>query len=919
MASAVPDALSRFEAYHREFLAERLPGYTRLGAGIAFAINTAFVGLDYVSYPENFGFFLGLRLALNTLFLGIYFLGSDRFPRLAIWSICLSLGAVMLAMIFATGGPESRYFAGLILLFVAMGVVLPLSGWEAAGICGAILLPFLASPWLDSAAVDWSVFRIHAVFLISAAAESVASCAYLDHMRFKDFRMRSELREARDHLQELDKAKSRFTANIHHELRTPLALTLAPIEGMLAGEFGAITELQRQYMKTAEANAIRLLKLINDLLDLAKLESQQLELRRSMLDPRRVIEDLVEASRPLAERKGIQLTARCSPELQPIHADPEALERIVINLLGNALKFTESGGRIAAELEPGGEADGVLLRVVDSGSGIPPAQLERIFDRFAQVDTSNTREHEGSGIGLSLCRELVELHGGRIWAESEGEGRGTRMCVWLPRGEAAGGTDECVLETADGRSLSAERGFEALQTEMGQRPHRLSALAGTIDRDRELPPDDRESEQAGASAPEILIADDNADMRSLLRHVLGREFRVRLARNGRQALEAVQERAPDLVLTDVMMPEMSGTDLCRELKGAPETSGIPVILLTSKAERSMKIEGLELGADDYVTKPFHARELRARVRSLVRLRRLQAELEERNRSLKASSLRLESALTELKEAQVQLVQHERLVVVGELAAGVAHEANNPLNFATNAMRGFMSSLDDVEAVAREIIALHAQNAQEAQITLDKLRRLCDERDFEDSVESLRELGGIIGEGLERTSKLVGDLRDFAGRSSAAEETVDLRVGVRSTLQLMSFALREAGITVEVESEPDLPFLYGDTRALNQVLLNLLKNAKDAMKERGGTIHIALSGTDDSVVVRIRDEGHGIPDELRQAIFEPFRTTKSAGQGTGLGLSVSRSILQKHGGSLEVLESSEAGTVFELRLPLPEDD
>jgi len=552
MTAALTDPLEVFHAYRREFLTARLPGYARLGAGVAFGINTSFVALDYVAFPEHFQLFLALRLGLNAVFAAIYFFANERFPRVSSWSICLSLGAAMLCMIFATGGAESRYFAGLMLLFLGMGVVLPLSGWEAAGICGAILVPFLASPWIDSGPVDWSVFRLHAVFLVSAAAESVVSCVYLEGMRFNDFRQRRELQQARDHLEEVDRVKSRFTANIHHELRTPLTLTLAPIEGMLAGEFGEISELQSQYMKTAEVNAIRLLKLINNLLDLAKLESQQLELQRCAFDPVRLVEDMVNGARPLAERKGIVLGASCASDMPLMYADPEALEKVLVNMVGNALKFTDSGGRIEVELEPDGTRDGVCLRVIDSGIGIPGEELDRIFDRFAQVDASSTRKHEGTGIGLSLCRELVELHGGRIWAESDGLGHGTRICVWLPLGETGTEVDECVLQTSDGRTLTASRSFEALEAEMDLEhrqgdAYRLSEVSRGVGRSQTTPEEGLQSEATEglpSSAPEILVVDDNADMRRLLHHLLGREFRVRLARNGREALEAVRERAP---------------------------------------------------------------------------------------------------------------------------------------------------------------------------------------------------------------------------------------------------------------------------------------------------------------------------------------------------------------------------------------
>jgi CheY-like chemotaxis protein len=308
--------------------------------------------------------------------------------------------------------------------------------------------------------------------------------------------------------------------------------------------------------------------------------------------------------------------------------------------------------------------EGIHITVSDTGIGIPRVHLEKVFDRFAQVDASATRRHEGTGIGLSLVRELVRLHGGRVWAESEGEGCGTQMHVILPIGEPDAAQGEAAFQASDGRTIAAAGSFEAMASELsleleGSSDERFAEIEYSVERwagARTESVGEEVGPRHPPGTPEVLIAEDNAEMRRLLAFLIGREFRVRVASNGRRALEAVRESAPEVVVTDVMMPEMSGTDLCQALKQDPETRGIPVILVTSKAEREMKIEGLEMGADDYVTKPFHPRELLARVRSLVRLRQLQEEIAAQNASLEASNAELERALTELKEAEVQLVQ-----------------------------------------------------------------------------------------------------------------------------------------------------------------------------------------------------------------------------------------------------------------------
>jgi signal transduction histidine kinase len=587
---------------------------------------------------------------------------------------------------------------------------------------------------------------------------------------------RHELQQARDQLAQLDKAKSRFTANVHHELRTPLTLMLAPMEGMLSGDFGDVDEMQISYLRTMHVNGLRLLKLINNLLDLAKVESGQLQVRRARCQVGRVAQDVVDGARGLAEQKRVQFESLGLEELPVVHADRDALEKVVVNLVGNALKFTDSGGWV--EVRGWATEDGgVHLVVADSGVGLGPDELERVFDRFAQADTSATRRHEGTGIGLSLAKELVEGHGGRIWAESQGLGHGAEMHFTLPVGEADGEEEEEVLRTESGEAVALGRSLGAVEAELSADSDdgsRLLEMERSVERWKHQ---QGGAEASGAAAPqddrpEILVVEDNADMRRLLHFVVGREFRVRVARNGREGLEALREQAPDLVLTDVMMPEMSGTELCRAIKQDPETAGIPVILVTSKAEREMKIEGLEGGADDYVTKPFHPRELLARVRSFVRLRQLQRELESRNDSLESMNVELARAMDELKQAEVQIVQADRLAAVGELAAGVAHEVNNPVNFALNAVRALGDGVAEVSRTAQALSELDVSEPEKLARQLAQLRDRNGELVPAETSAELQELVEIISEGLTRTERLVSNLRDLAGHGRGDRTGVD---------------------------------------------------------------------------------------------------------------------------------------------------
>jgi signal transduction histidine kinase len=343
-----------------------------------------------------------------------------------------------------------------------------------------------------------------------------------------------------------------------------------------------------------------------------------------------------------------------------------------------------------------------------------------------------------------------------------------------------------------------------------------------------------------------------------------------------------------------------------------------VVLVTSKAEREMKIEGLELGADDYVTKPFHPRELLARVRSLVKLRGLQAELAVRNALLVSTNAELQATLGELRDASVRLVQAERLAAVGELAAGVAHEANNPVNFATNALRALKSYVGDVQSVAAEIAAVDWTQARQAEVKARELMELKERLQIDEVAAALAELVDIVTEGLERTQRLVGDLRDFASPGDGARVPVDLVRSLRTTAQLVSHSLREGGVELCLDVPDRLPQVMGDPRALNQVFLNLLKNAADALVGRGGSVDVQARREEGMVRIRVRDDGPGIAPEVLPRIFEPFFSTKGAGKGTGLGLSISRRILAEHGGSIEVTSRATDGTTVCVSLPVAEE-
>jgi signal transduction histidine kinase/CheY-like chemotaxis protein/predicted Ser/Thr protein kinase len=418
-----------------------------------------------------------------------------------------------------------------------------------------------------------------------------------------------ELSEAYDRLAEYDRLKSRFFANVSHELRTPLTLILTPLERLL-GPGGEVPAAFLDKLRSMEGNALRLLRLVNQLLDFSRLESGGMTVTFELYNLRSLVEPIVQAFSPFARSKGLKLDLRGPETLPEAYIDPIKLDKVLCNLLSNACKFTDPGGVIVVRL--GSDDDAVTIAVKDTGIGIAEQDLKRVFERFGQVDVSAARRYEGSGIGLALSKELTEIMGGRLELESD-LGVGSTFKVILPLGTDHIGDPSRIREAQDGaRELpAAERAAAALAAETGRR-------------------DDEPGEEGAADQgdvrPLVVVVEDNADMRDLVAEICADDFRVLTAADGERGLELIRANNPALVISDVMMPRLDGNELLRRLRDDPKTAPTPVILLTAKAGPEMRLEGLESGADDYLTKPFESRELLARARNLVRLQRQDKEL-----------------------------------------------------------------------------------------------------------------------------------------------------------------------------------------------------------------------------------------------------------------------------------------------------
>jgi signal transduction histidine kinase/ligand-binding sensor domain-containing protein/DNA-binding response OmpR family regulator len=501
--------------------------------------------------------------------------------------------------------------------------------WNEDGVSlRIIILP----PW-------WRTFWAYGLYVLIIS--SIVFVIWQNQLR--RIHLRNELKmkqfEAKK-LQEIDHIKSRFFANISHEFRTPLTLILGPMEQMFSGEFkGNLKETYRIIIR----NGKRLLRLINQLLDLSKLEAGRMTLLARPLNIVRVLRTLVLSFGSLAERKKITLTFKAEEESIIVYIDKDKLEKIVLNLLSNAFKYTPKGGTISVMVTASCKADRPIastddefvdIRIADTGPGISGEHLEKIFERFYQVDETHDQERSSTGIGLALVKELVELHHGEIFVDSK-IGKGTEFTVRLPLGKThlkdEKIDDRPVAETYPEVPVDADLFVAEVDS------------SGTIE---------HESTTPGEEATIVLIVEDNPDVSSYIRQILEPFFQIIEAQDGQEGVDKAVEIIPDLVISDIMMPKMDGYELCKTLKTDERTSHIPIILLTARAASESKLEGLETGADDYIIKPFDSKELLARVKNLIKIRNQLRQRFSREIVLKPKDI----AITPMDEVFLQKLQ-----------------------------------------------------------------------------------------------------------------------------------------------------------------------------------------------------------------------------------------------------------------------
>jgi len=880
-----PDFAAAFEANERD---ERL--HTgKVACALVILLMPAGIALDYFVYPQRLGDFLVLRLLCSLLAAGLWFLHTTRFGykhyRLLGIPIAWLPTFFMAWMIYSTEGPVSPYYAGLNLVVLAVSAVVRWNTKESLIAVSGVLLIYLVACLLKGTREQIPIIFNNYYFLVLTGVIVVVGNHFFYRLRLSEFSLRYELdknraalEESNRKLVELDQIKNRFFANISHELRTPLTLLLAPLESLLQRFHRTLDDDTRSLLATMHANGMRLLKLINDLLDLVRLESGRMEIKAEPLEVAEFARGLASAARQVAQDKRIKLETFVDPALGTVLTDRDKLEKILLNLVFNALKFTPAGGRVTLRAE---KQDAELLLVVsDTGMGIAEKNLPFVFDRFWQADGSSKRKYQGVGIGLALVKELVEIQKGKVTVESR-EGQGTTFTVRLPcqkaepKPRAASPDAGEAQEAEEAAAIRAEGGTVTSEEWLANLYRRAELFPALTPLQQAVKP----VEFAGnGKRPTLLVADDEPDMLRFLKSQLAPQYEVIEAVDGQQAVEKASQFLPDIILLDMMMPEKDGLQACREIRAHTPTQGIPIILLTARADEETKLTALEVGASDFLAKPFSTTELHVRIRNLVESHGFQRTLSKQNQAL-------ESTIEQLKETETQLVQTEKLASLGRMSAGIIHEINNPLNFATTGLYALRS----------------------------KAKLLAPEQrgEYEDTLRD-------VEDGIKRVQHIVSDLRTFTHPDVEQRDHVEVADVVGASLRFLSGEWRDK---VRIEKKlAERQTIWANRNKLVHVLVNLLQNSLDALAHKqfpGGeeaTIWIEGRAEAGRSLIVIRDNGTGIDTEHLGKIFDPFFTTKDVGKGMGLGLSICYRIVREYNGRISV--NTEAGRFCEFTLEFP---
>ncbi len=669
-------------------------------------------------------------------------------------------------------------------------------------------------------------------------------------------KVKQQTRERAEALAALDRAKTLFLSDVSHEFRTPLTLLLSPLDEVLSHR--SLSANERELIATARRAATRLLKLVQSMLDFSRVEAGRMQAAFEASDLGTDTTDLVSLFRSTFERGKLRLTVDCPPLAEPVYVDRDMWEKVVLNLVSNAFKFTLTGEvRVTLKVE----GEWAVLEVRDTGCGIAEADLPRVFERFHRGQTTHARTAEGSGIGLSLVHELIKLHGGTIEVTSK-VNDGTTVTVKIRRGTKHLPGELVGVPRRTGMVAAAAPYIEEVSGWVG----------GAEDEDPVAPRKSKapaSGKRVGAAPAEnaerILVVDDNADMRRYLRRILQEQWKVDTAIDGMSALEKVRKSPPDLVIADLMMPGLDGLSLLGALRDDRKLAEIPVMVLSARANEDASIDALSAGADDYLPKPFAARELVARVAVQLARGRLR---------------RAERAAREVAE-QTSFMKDELVLML-------SNSLRNPLNVMLNSIALLKDQSVGTEDSRRALDIIRASTREQ--------HRLIDE---------VHDLSCITAGCFDIERKPVPSL------SALVHSEID---GIRSIASVRR-------VRVESFIDSSAGAFSGDADRMRQVVHNLLSHAL-ATTQTGGNVLVECHGRGDFAEIVVRDNGSGISAETLPHIFDPLwqmhhaRADGARSAGMWLGLAVIHRIVELHGGRTYASSDGHGmGSVFTVRLPL----
>ena len=669
------------------------------------------------------------------------------------------------------------------------------------------------------------------------------------------------LKESVNHLHAANAARTRFFANVSHELRTPLTLISTPLQLVLDQHRHNLDHDVRRLLEGVQGNCSSLMVRINGLIELAKNKLQDEQIELAPVDCSVLVREVMQSTEHLAERQNIGLSLTEEQSRTPIVSDRERLRAIIENLVTNAIKYNKPNGIVAVSLSL--DATTLTLTVSDTGRGMTEEELEHVFDRYYRSPDATDIPEGGLGLGLSITKEAVELLGGTIRVSST-RGEGTIFTVRLP-------------------SFVHNARREEMFTDDSPAPEMVS-----------MPPQFYENFEIGdddipmpSQPTSVLVVEDNQHISDLICQIMPSPYQIFTAPDTYKARSIARQHKPDLMIIDVMLPGEDGLSFCRELRSDPYFADVPFMLLTAVADANAKLQAFAAGARDYVVKPFHVRELMARIGSIVVERELQQMLVEKNEQLK-------QALDQLTETRSRAMRQAHLSSLGQLTQGIAHELLNPLSFVDGGAQ-------TLQLYQRQLSDLLSQQTPTDIIEKQKLL-----------ATKIDEVIDIILTGTQRMANLVHSLQQVGRSQAKTKQRYNLSDGIAATLKLVQHQLRNAQIQVDIDVADNL-FVDIMANELNEVLLNLIMNAMQAMPD-GGEIRLEGNATGTMIVLTIRDSGPGIPEHMQDRIFDPFFTTKSPKDGMGLGLSISSQMIEAQGGHIRAGNAEGGGACFTLELP-----